>query len=97
MTAQAFASGFRAPKVNIHDFTMIPRAEIPRSKFKMQHQVKKTMSAAALVPVYVQEVLPGDSFNVSMTAFVRLTTPLFPIMDNFDLESFFFFVPNRLV
>jgi hypothetical protein len=97
MTAQAFQSGFRSPKVNIHDFSMIPRADIPRSKFKMQHQVKTTINASQLVPVYLQEVLPGDTFNVQMTAFCRLATPLFPILDNADLESFFFFVPNRLV
>lgn len=97
MTAQAFATGFRSPKVNIHDFSMIPRADIPRSKFRMQHQHKTTFSAGYLIPIYVQEVLPGDSFNVSMTAFCRLATPLFPCLDNLDLETFFFFVPNRLV
>jgi len=47
--------------------------------------------------VYVDEVLPGDSFRLNMTAFTRLATPIFPIMDNLYLDSFFFFVPNRLV
>ncbi|AXH75915.1 MAG: major capsid protein [Microviridae sp.] len=76
---------------------MIPRADIPRSSFRMQQQHKTTINASQLIPVYLQEVLPGDSFNVSMTAFCRMATPLFPVMDNLDLESFFFFVPNRLV
>jgi hypothetical protein len=74
---------------------MIPKADIPRSKFDCQS--KTTFDAGYLVPVYVDEVLPGDTFNLNMTAFARLSTPLFPIMDNMHLESFFFFVPNRLI
>lgn len=97
MTAPAWQTGFRAPKVNIHDFSMIPRADIPRSKFRMQHQHKTCITASYLYPIYVQEVLPGDSFHVRMSAYCRLSTPLLPILDNMDLETFFFFVPNRLV
>lgn len=92
-----YGTNFRSPKVDIHQFSMIPRADIPRSSFRMQHQHKTTIAAGVLIPVYLQEILPGDSFSVSMTAFVRLATPLFPIMDNMQMESFFFFVPNRLV
>lgn len=88
---------FSAPRVDVHKFAMIPSAQIPRSTFRMQTQHKTTINASYLYPVYVQEVLPGDSFNCSMTAFVRLATPLYPLMDNLDLESFFFFVPCRLV
>jgi len=76
---------------------MIPKADIPRSKFDCQSTHKTTFDAGYLVPVYVDEVLPGDTFNLNMTAFARLATPLFPIMDNMHLESFFFFVPNRLI
>jgi hypothetical protein len=76
---------------------MIPKAEIPRSKFDCQSTHKTTFDAGYLVPVYVDEVLPGDTFNLNMTAFARLSTPLYPIMDNLHLESFFFFVPNRLI
>jgi hypothetical protein len=76
---------------------MIPRADIPRSKFDSQKSYKTTFDAGYLVPVYVDEVLPGDTINLQMTAFARLATPLFPIMDNMHLDSFFFFVPNRLV
>jgi hypothetical protein len=76
---------------------MIPQAEIPRAAFDRQFTHKTTFDAGYLVPVYVDEVLPGDTFNLNMTAFGRLSTPLFPIMDNLHLDSFFFFVPNRLV
>lgn len=87
----------RNQSVNVHQFTMIPKAEIPRSKFDCQSTHKTTFDAGYLVPVYVDEVLPGDTFNLNMTAFARLATPLYPIMDNMHLESFFFFVPNRLI
>ena len=87
----------RNQSVNVHQFTMIPKADIPRSKFDCQSTHKTTFDAGYLIPVYVDEVLPGDTFNLNMTAFARLSTPLFPIMDNMYLESFFFFVPNRLI
>ena len=93
----AYGTNLRAPRVDVHSFSMVPRADIPRSTFNMQSQHKTTFSCSSLIPVYCQEVLPGDSFNVSMSAFCRIATPLYPIMDNMELESFFFFVPNRLV
>lgn len=76
---------------------MIPRADIPRSKFDAQKTHKTTFDSGYLIPVYVDEVLPGDTFNLKMTAFARLATPLYPIMDNMIMDSFFFFVPNRLI
>ena len=87
----------RNQSVNLHQFTTIPKADIPRSKFDCQSTHKTTFDAGYLVPVYVDEVLPGDTFNLNMTAFARLATPIFPIMDNMVLDSFFFFVPNRLI
>lgn len=92
-----YGKNFRAPTVSVHEFAMVPKAEIPRSAFRVQSQHKTTINASSLYPVYLQEVLPGDTFNVNMTAFIRLATPIFPIMDNLKFESFFFFVPNRLV
>ncbi|WNK13692.1 MAG: major capsid protein [Microvirus sp.] len=83
--------------VSTHSFAMVPRAEIPRSTFKIQTTHKTTFDAGELIPVYVEEVLPGDSYRVKMTAFARLATPIFPVMDNLWMDSFFFFVPNRLV
>jgi len=83
--------------VDPHRFAMIPKAEIPRAAFDRQFTHKTTFDAGYLVPVYVDEVLPGDTFNLKMTAFARMATPLFPTMDNLYLDSFFFFVPNRLI
>ena len=83
--------------VSSHQFAMIPSAEIPRSKFSMQKTLKTTFDSGYLVPIMAEEVLPGDTFNVNMTVFGRLATPLFPVMDNLYMDSFFFFVPNRLV
>nr|WAE43549.1 MAG: major capsid protein [Microviridae sp.] len=90
-------SNFRQQKVNADHFSMVPDAQIPRSRFEVNVSHKTTFDSGYLVPIYLDEVLPGDHFDVDMTAFARLTTPLFPIMDNLYLESFFFFVPNRLV
>jgi hypothetical protein len=87
----------RNKSVDVHQFTMIPKADIPRSSFDCQSTHKTTFDAGYLVPVYVDEMLPGDTFRLNMTAFARLSTPIFPIMDNMHLDSFFFFVPNRLI
>jgi len=87
----------RNKSVSTHQFAMIPRAEIPRSSFKIETAHKTTFNAGDLIPIYVDEVLPGDTFNLRMTAFTRLATPLYPTMDNLHLDSFFFFVPNRLI
>ena len=87
----------RNQSVDVHQFTMIPKADIPRSSFDCQSTHKTTFDAGFLVPVYVDEMLPGDTFRLNMTAFARLSTPIFPVMDNMHLDSFFFFVPNRLI
>ena len=78
-------------------FATVPRAEIQRSRFDRSHGLKTTFDAGLLVPVFLDEVLPGDTFNLSMAAFCRFATPIKPIMDNVYLDSFFFFVPSRLV
>lgn len=88
---------YRNKSVNAHDFAMIPRASIPRSSFKMEKDFKTTFDSGYLVPFHCQEVLPGDSFSVSAACFARMATPLYPIMDNLHLDTFWFFVPNRLV
>lgn len=83
--------------VDAHSFAMVPRADIPRSRFSMQKTLKTTFDSGYLVPIMCEEVLPGDTFNVNLTMFGRLATPIFPVLDNLHLDSFFFFVPNRLV
>ena len=87
----------RNKSVDVHKFSMIPKADIPRSSFKREFTHKTTFDAGYLVPIYCDEVLPGDTFNLSMTAFVRMATPIAPMMDNLHLDTFFFFVPNRLI
>lgn len=83
--------------VNVHQFAMVPKSDIPRSAFVQEKTHKTTFDAGYLIPIYLCEVLPGDSMALSMTAFTRLATPLFPVMDNLHLDSFFFFVPYRLL
>lgn len=80
-----------------HLFSRIPSTQIPRSVFDRSHGYKTTFDSGFLVPFYVDEVLPGDSFKLTATLFARLATPIVPFMDNLYLETFFFFVPNRLV
>lgn len=78
-------------------FSRVPVMETPRSSFSRNHGVKTAFDAGLLIPVFVDEVLPGDTFNVDMTGFCRLATPLRPVMDNITMSTFFFFVPYRLV
>ena len=80
-----------------HQFSRVPKVSIPRSSFDRSHGLKTTFDSGLLVPIFWDEVLPGDTFNLKMSAFSRMTTPIFPIMDNLFMETFFFFVPNRLV
>ncbi|QXP44223.1 MAG: major capsid protein [Arizlama microvirus] len=80
-----------------HQFSMIPDVKIQRSKFNRSHGYKTTFDSGYLVPIFVDEALPGDTFNVKMTAFARMATPLKPIMDNLYLDTFFFAVPIRLI
>ena len=81
-----------------HSFSRVPGVEIPRSSFDRSHGVKTTFDADYLVPILVDDVVPGDTFNVNMQVFARLTSPtVLPLMDNMYLETFFFFVPYRLV
>lgn len=80
-----------------HAFSQVPRADIPRSTFNRSHGHKTTFNSGDLIPVFVDEMLPGDTFNLKMTAFARLATPIVPIMDNMYMDAFFFSVPNRLL
>lgn len=80
-----------------HTFSQVPKAEIARSQFDLSHGHKTSFNAGYLVPIYLQEIYPGDTFNVNMTGFARLSTPLHPIMDNLFMNTFFFFVPLRLL
>lgn len=87
----------RMPRIDPSRFSMVPRQDIPRSTFVTTHSHKTTFQSSYLVPIHVDEVLPGDVHQGQVTIFARLATPLFPIMDHLELETFFFFVPNRLL
>lgn len=78
-------------------FSMIPSVNLKRSIFDRSHDYKTTLDSGYLVPFYVDEVLPGDSFKLNVATFARMNTPIVPFMDNVYLETFFFFVPTRLV
>ena len=83
--------------VMAHQFSEVPKAEIPRSSFDRSHGVTTAFDAGYLVPIFVDEALPGDTFNLNMTGFARMATPINPIMDNLYMETFFFSVPVRLL
>ena len=85
------------PSVMSHSFGLSPRADIPRSSFDRSHGHKTAFDAGYLVPIFVDEALPGDTFSLQATMFARLSTPIVPIMDNMFLETFFFAVPLRLL
>jgi len=87
----------KLPSVMKHDFSRVPQINVERSQFDRSHVLKTTFDGGYLVPIYVDEALPGDTFNLRMTAFARLATPIKPIMDNLYLETFFFAVPKRLL
>nr|DAU93999.1 MAG TPA: major capsid protein [Microviridae sp.] len=83
--------------VMAHQFSQVPRADIPRSRFNRSHGYKTTFDAGYLVPFYVDEALPGDTFSCNCSILARLATPIVPVMDNMFLDTFFFAVPIRLI
>lgn len=78
-------------------FNQVPRLDITRSRFKRRQDVKLTMNAGQLIPFYVDEVLPGDTFSIDQAAIIRMTTPIFPVMDNCYMDIYYFFTPNRIL
>lgn len=78
-------------------FAQIPSVQTPRSKFNRSCGVTQTLQAGDLVPVFVDEALPGDTMTMHLDTFCRFAATVAPVMDNMHLDVFFFFVPNRLV
>lgn len=78
-------------------FAQVPRMERPRSKFDRSHQLLTTINEGDLVPIYCDEVLPGDTARVRLNGLIRMSTPIYPIMDNCYMDTYFFFVPCRLL
>ncbi len=77
-----------------HRFAQAPQAKIQRSQFNRSHKHITTLNSGMLVPIMLDEVLPGDTYNLSMTAFGRLTTTIWPILDNMYADFFLFFLPE---
>jgi len=80
-----------------HRFSRVPDVQIPRSSFDRSHGHKTTFDAGKLIPVFVDDALPGDSFHLNMFAIARMSTPTFPIMDNLYMDTQFFSVPIRQI
>lgn len=80
-----------------HDFSRVPSATIQRSQFNRSHGYKTTFDAGYLIPIFLDEILPGDTMRLDMTGFARMATPVKPLMDNLYFDTHFFFVPYRLV
>ena len=78
-------------------FAQVPRMQRPRSKFDRGHQLLTTINEGELVPIYMDEVLPGDTARVELNGLIRMSTPIYPIMDNCYMDTYFFFVPTRLL
>lgn len=78
-------------------FSLTPTVNIGRSKFDRSFDMKTTFNTGDLIPIYCSDVLPGDSIKMRMSEIVRMQTPIAPIMDNAYMDTYFFFVPNRLI
>lgn len=77
-------------------YSQIPHANISRAKFRRPFAEITTINEGDLVPIYLDEVLPGDSFQINQRSMIRMSTPLYPVMDNCYMDTFYFFVPARL-
>ena len=80
-----------------HKFSEVASVDISRSTFDRSHGYKTTFDGGYLVPIFFDEALPGDSMKLNMTGFARLSTPIYPTMDNMFMETFFFAIPIRLI
>ena len=78
-------------------FKNLPKVDIKRSIFDLSHGHKTTFNEGELVPILVQEIIPGDTFNIDTGYVIRMNTPIKPVMDTAYLDLYYFFVPNRLV
>lgn len=78
-------------------FSQIPRANIRRARFKRDYSNTTTINEGEIVPIYVDEVLPGDTISLKQNSLVRMATPIYPVMDNCFMDIYYFFCPNRLL
>ena len=92
-----FGASGAQPTTLSKDFSRAPKAEIQRSVFNRDHALKTTIDAGYLYPIFYDEALPGDTFQLTANGFGRLATPINPFMDNLYIQSFFFAVPFRII
>lgn len=82
---------------NERHFNNAPQTHVSRTRFKRDQNILTTFDAGKLIPFYVDEVLPGDTFNVSTAAIIRMTTPKYPVFDDAFIDFYYFFCPNRIL
>lgn len=82
---------------NERHFNQIPQIKASRTRFNRDQTILTTFDAGKLIPFYVDEVLPGDTFSVDTAAIIRMTTPKFPVMDDSFIDFYYFFCPNRIL
>ncbi len=92
-----FGASGHQPTTLSKDFSRAPKAEIRRSVFNRNHGYKTTIDAGYLYPIFYDEALPGDTFQLTANGFGRLATPINPFMDNLYIQTFFFAVPFRIL
>lgn len=90
-------SGKLPAATSSHNFSQVPKAPIQRSAFDRSSSYRTTCQASSLIPMFLDEVLPGDTFALNSTIFARMGTSLVPAMDNLEVSTQYFFVPCRLV
>lgn len=78
-------------------YSQVPHANVPRARFKRDYSLLTTMNEGDLIPIYCDEVLPADTAKIDLNALMRMSTPLFPVMDNCYCDFYFFFIPSRLL
>lgn len=87
---------YRNRTASQHNFATLPLGDVPRSKFRMRQTRKQAFNASDLIPIMCEEVLPGDTWQHTESIMARLATPIAPALDDLALETFYFFIPNRL-
>lgn len=80
-----------------YNFAQNPQVGVSRSRFQRNSDNKTTFNTGDLIPIYLDEVLPGDTHQIDVACVMRMATPIFPVMDNAYCDFYFFFVPNRLL
>lgn len=93
----SFGPSGKLPSTITKDFSRAPQANIQRSVFNRSHGLKTTIDANYLYPIYFDNVMPGDTFQMNAHGFGRLATPIHPFIDNLKIQTYFFFVPYRLL